>query len=80
MFTDKHYVPILRGKMGEYKALATLDDRTKKKLTPLISIPPPSTDFKTLLPRKSIDEHLGSAANNIAKHWGTTRSFFIISW
>jgi hypothetical protein len=40
MFGPEHYVPVLRWKRGEQKALALLEAPEKNALTPLIEIPP----------------------------------------
>ena len=45
MFDHRHYVPILKGKMGEYTALAELRDEQKDSLTPLIEVPPVPWDY-----------------------------------
>ena len=40
MFGPEHYVPVLRWKRGEHKALTRLEAPLKDVLTPLIEIPP----------------------------------------
>lgn len=40
MFGDKHYIPILKGKEGEFNGLSMLNKLTKKTVTPLIDVPP----------------------------------------
>jgi hypothetical protein len=52
------YVPILKGKEGEFSALESLDSEVKSHLTPLIEIPPIPYDFAKKCPAKSLDEHL----------------------
>lgn len=48
MFTRKHYVPILKWKRAELRALQDLDNRDKERMTPLIELvmPKASSPFK----------------------------------
>lgn len=39
MFTHKHYVPILKAKEGEFKALQETFPATEEAMTPLFEIP-----------------------------------------
>jgi hypothetical protein len=77
MFDHRHYVPILKGKAGEYQALKELKDQVKNHLTPLIEIPSIPWDFENDVPGKTVDEHLVGVAANIEKHWGTERPMFV---
>lgn len=40
MLNENHYVPILKWKQGEQKALEALTPAVRKGLTPLLEIPP----------------------------------------
>ena len=40
MFDYKHYVPVLRWKQAEWKALEAIEKKYKKYLTPLLEFPP----------------------------------------
>ena len=62
MVTSKHYVPLLRWRMGEYQALEKLGDAQKAATVPLLEILPPDYDFELRKPKKDIDEHLNSLA------------------
>lgn len=64
-----NYVPILKAKSGELRALATLDFNTKDNLIPLLELVP---DDQTQGPSIST-ERLTNAATQIAKGWGTSR-------
>lgn len=77
MFDHKHYVPILKGKLGEYGALETLEPLPKSRLTPLIELWPIPWDFEAERPAKSIDTHLKKVAQSAKKHWGTERPLFL---
>ena len=70
MFDHSHYVPILKGKAGEYNSLRDLASRFKSKLTPLIEIPPIPWDYDSGGPLKTIDEHLSKTVENILSAWG----------
>src|SRR5215472_6309327 len=77
MFDHKHYVPILKGRQGEYGALETLRRAYKDRLTPLIEIPPIKWNFGEGQPAKSIDGHLDKIAAVMKHSVGLNRSFFI---
>lgn len=77
MFNDKHYVPAIKWKQGEYMALEELKPHHKPYLTPLVDIPPIPWDFKEERPAKSIDSHLDKIAEQMAKAWGVDRPLFV---
>jgi len=77
MINGEQYVPVLKGKLGEYKALQALPDSIKENIKPIIDIVPIPPDFETEEPSKSIDDHLKSFSNNILKYWGTQREVYI---
>lgn len=77
MFSDKHYVPAIKWKQGEYMALEELRPHHKAYLTPLVDIPPIPWDFKDERPAKSIDSHLDKIAEQMAKAWGIDRPIFV---
>ncbi len=67
--TPYHYVPVLRWRAGEYRALEKLDDVQKEFVVPLIEVLEPDFDFETNQPAKDIDSHLASFADRLKKHW-----------
>jgi hypothetical protein len=77
MFDHKHYVPILGGKLGEYRALRELTPARKAKLTPLIEVPPVPWDFENDRPARTIDDHLQGTAKAIEDHWGVIDVVFL---
>jgi len=77
MFDYKHYVPVLKGKEGEFKALEHLTPNARHNLTPFIDIPRRHLDLKTNQPKDSIDVYLEKKAKKIHKAWGTTRKIFV---
>ena len=77
MFDYRHYVPVLKGKDGEFKALEYLQSNAKDRLTPFIDIPRRDLDPETNRPKDSIDIYLEKKAKKIHKAWGTARQIFI---
>ena len=71
------YVPILKGKNGEYGALEALSPEDKERMTPLIEIPPIPWDHTNDTPAKTIDQHLSKVDGKLEKSWGSDQLFFI---
>jgi hypothetical protein len=71
------YVPILKGKDGEYGALKELSPSTKSKLTPLVEIISVPWDFEKEVPKESIDTHLEDVCGKILASWGTNHPLYI---
>src|SRR6185295_15814752 len=81
MAEHNHYVPILKGRLGEYSALAGLGDSTRASITPLIEVAPIPWDFENEAPAKSIDAHLHPIAANVERYWGKDRPLFVdLGW
>ncbi len=77
MFDYRHYIPILKGKEGEFKALAHLPDSAKNRITPFIDIPRGVLDMHTNRPKDPIDTYLSKKAKKIHGAWGTSRHIFV---
>ena len=77
MFGPKHYVPVLRGKLGEYQALRDLDAAARDLMTPLIDIPQVPWDWDTDLPAKTVAAHLATLATRLEGCGFGGRPFFI---
>lgn len=71
------YVPILKGRAGEYGALHAMSPDDKKGITPLIEIPPIPWDYKDSKPEKTIDQHLLKVASHLERSWGQESALFI---
>ncbi|OYQ85110.1 beta family protein [Wohlfahrtiimonas chitiniclastica] len=54
----KKYMPILRGKSGEFTALKNLSEDIKKQIIPLIEVDPVDVDLETEEPKKTYNDHL----------------------
>ncbi len=77
MFGYKHYVPVLKGKDGEFRALAHLTPNVRHTLTPFIDIPRRDLDLETNQPKHPIEVYLERKAKKIYKAWVTTRQIFV---
>lgn len=77
MFQFKHYVPILKGKMGEFGALQHLAVEVKDALSPFIDVPRVPLDFPSRTPKYPLEAHLKKIAGKIKSSWGKSRPFFI---
>ncbi len=64
------YVPILKGKEGEFAALEALNAEVRSRLTPLIEIPEIPFDYSTELPAKTLDEHLADIPSRLKRACG----------
>lgn len=71
MLDRMHYVPILKGKAGEFDAIETLSATAKQAITPLLEMPPIGWDFRNDRPEATIDEHVDGFAEKILGAWGT---------
>lgn len=72
-----NYVPILKGKQGEYFALRDLEASLKSKITPLIEIPSIPWDWEAEAPAKTINEHLIRVPLLMEQSLGTSKDFFV---
>src|SRR5271167_3498244 len=77
MFDYRHYVPILKGRDGEYGALNRLSSASREGMTPLIELPPIAWDFEAERPSRTIDTHLKKVGQKIERAWGAGRPFFL---
>lgn len=81
MSEHNHYVPILKGRQGEYTALGALRDHVRAQITPLVEVAPVPWDFESDTAAKSVDAHLEPVAAALAQCWGTGRPVFVdLTW
>lgn len=71
------YIPILKGKQGEFWAIRDLDDADKQQLLPVIEIPPIPWDYENETEARSIDDHLAKLPENLQQAWGIESSIAI---
>lgn len=79
MFEYKHYVPILKAKEGEFKALEVTFDATKQFMTPLLEIVEVPWDYENEVEEKEINVHLSNIGKKTLNAWGTSMPIFIDS-
>lgn len=72
MFTFKHYVPILKAKMGEFKAIQRLPPEISDKITPFFDIP-----RQDVSDSKTFDGYLSQKAVHIHKAVGSNQHIFV---
>lgn len=72
MFGYKHYVPMLKGKQGEFRALSHLPADIRSKLTPFFDITHPDDKWKN-----RIDEYLEKKVNFIQNSVGCNQDLFV---
>lgn len=77
MFDRPKYVPILKGRDGEYGALQGLNSTAKDRLIPLIEMPPIPWNFEEERPDRTIDTHLEKVTQKLDRAWGSGRPFFL---
>ncbi|WP_019123993.1 beta family protein [Brevibacillus massiliensis] len=76
MFDYKHYVPVLKWKRGEQKALEFLAQPLKQNMTPLLEIPPISYDEDEDRPSK-LGANLNGIGKEVAQAWNSPTPVFI---
>src|SRR5882724_5764414 len=74
---DLQYIPVLKGRNGEYGALATLPPDAKARLLPIIEIPPVPWDHARKSPTKTLDKHIQKVHLSVEKAWGTAQPVLI---
>jgi hypothetical protein len=80
-FDQRHYVPILKAKAGELRALKEATENVRGAFTPLLEVmdvPPKYIEGEEdPVPSKSVDAHVLAVSDSIAKAWGSGRNVFI---
>jgi len=74
------YVPVLKGKEGEFAALQALTDEIKRQLMPLIEIPGVPYDYANERPSKSLDEHVAGYADRLRRCWQSGPLYIHLPW
>jgi hypothetical protein len=83
MTTQPIYVPVLKGKEGEFAALEALDPLSadvKPQLLPLIEIPSVPYDYANERPAKSLDDHVAGIADRLRKCWPSRPVLLDLPW
>jgi hypothetical protein len=74
---DFQYVPVLKGRNGEYGALAAFSSDAKARLLPIIEIPPVPWDHARKSPTKTLGKQVQKVHLSIGKAWGTAQPVLI---
>lgn len=74
------YVPILKGKEGEYAALEALAAEIKNTLMPLIEIPAIPYDYANECPAKSLDDHIRDIPERLKRACGVMPFYLDLPW
>ena len=68
--SDGAYVPALRWRQAEYQALFRLKEPVKRRVVPLLTIPPVEFDFEVGELKKTVHEHVQPFVPRYLKKWG----------
>lgn len=74
------YVPILKGKEGEFAALETLANEIRGQIRPLIEVPAVPYDYANERPTKTLDEHVAAVADRISRCWPAKHFYIDLPW
>lgn len=74
---NKIYMPILKGKKGEFDALKTLNEEIKSVILPLIEVPAIAWDFVNEKEASSIEKQISSTVKSIKASWETKNEILI---
>lgn len=70
ILTREMYVPALRWRAAESRALMRLGAKAKQRIVPYITIPEREFDFDSWQPKKTIHEHVHPFVTRYEKKWG----------
>jgi hypothetical protein len=76
-FAHDHYVPLLKGKAGEFDALRHTAPATRGRLTPLIEVVEEPWDWDDDVPRIPLEDHLERTVSRLADAWGGEEELFV---
>jgi hypothetical protein len=74
------YVPVLKGKEGEYAALEALPPEVRAGLMPLIEISDVPYDYANEGSAKSLDQHVSGIADRLRKCWNDRLLYLDLPW
>lgn len=77
MDSFKHYIPILKGKEGEFSALRDLSSQTRSRITPVVEVPPTPWDYFNDTEQRTLGEHVHRVVTRLAACWGTASELFV---
>ncbi len=74
------YVPVLKGKEGEFAALEALAPEVRSRLMPLIEVPNVPYDYANERPAKSLGDHLAGVAKRILHSCKDSPVYLDLPW
>lgn len=74
------YVPVLKGKEGEFAALEVLSPDVRARIMPLIEIPDVPYDYANERPAKSLDAHVATIGDRLRRCWPDASLFLDLPW
>lgn len=74
------YVPILKGKEGEFAALDELSSSVRDALLPLVEVPRVPFDYANERPARTLDEHVSGIAARLRKCWADRPLYLDLPW
>jgi hypothetical protein len=74
------YVPVLKGKEGEYAALEFLSAEIRGLVMPLIEVPAIPYDYANQRPAKSLDAHIADIPGRLKKACATMPFYLDLPW
>lgn len=80
MATHPIYVPMLKGKEGEFAALEVLRADVKEQLMPFIEIPDVPYDYANERPSKTLDEHIAGVPERLRRCWLDAPLYLHLPW
>ncbi len=80
MPTQPFYVPVLKGKEGEFGALEELKGDVRGRLMPLIEVPDVPYDYTNEGTAKSLDDHVSGIARRLKKCWQSNALYLDLPW
>jgi hypothetical protein len=80
MFNGPIYVPMLKGKEGEFAALEGLELDIRDKITPLIEVPNVPYDYANDRPAKSLDSHVAGIGERLNRCWRSGPLYLDLPW
>ena len=74
------YVPILKGKEGEFAALETLWDDIPEQIMPLVEIPTVPYDYANERPSRTTEDHIANVSERLRRCWGHRPVYIDVPW
>jgi hypothetical protein len=74
------YVPVLKGKEGEFAALEALSPDIRRQVLPLIEVPPIPYDYVNERAAKSLEDHVAGVAQRLQRCWQNSPLYLDLPW